>query len=55
MVNTLVFLLLAILGSIAIGYVYYLCEIDTSYEDEARRKISVLSNDALNNNSNDVA
>lgn len=55
MINTLVFLLLAILGSIAMGYVYYLCEIDLSFEDEARRSISVLSNNAVNNDGNDVA
>lgn len=55
MVNTLVFLLLAILGSIAMGYVYYLCEIDSSFDDEARRKISVISNNAVNNDGNDAA
>lgn len=55
MVNTLVFLLLAILGSIAMGYVYYLCEIDSSFDDETRRKISVISNNSLNNDGNDVA
>lgn len=55
MMNTLVFLLLAVLGLIAMGYVYYLCEIDTSFEDENRKKISVISNNSLNNNSNDVA
>lgn len=54
MINALVFMLLAILGVAAMGCVYYLCEIDTSFEDDNRRKISVISNKAVNN-SNDVA
>lgn len=55
MLSTLLFLLMAILGFIAMGYVYYLCEIDTSVEDDNRRKILVISNDTVNSNSNDVA
>lgn len=55
MMNTLVFLLLAVLGLIAMGYVYYLCEIDSSSEEDRRKNISVLSNDILNNNGNDAA
>lgn len=55
MLSTLAFLLLAILGFIAMGYVYYLCEIDKSIEDDNRRKISVISNETVNRNSNDVA
>lgn len=55
MINALVFMLMAILGVVAMGYVYYICEIDTSFEDDNRRKISVVSNKAVNNDSNDVA
>lgn len=55
MINTLIFMLLAVLGSSAMGYVYYLCEIDSPSEEDRRKNISVLSNDILNNNGNDAA
>lgn len=52
------FLILAVLGIAAMGCVYYLCEIDTSFENDNKRQISVISNRASNdnkNNGNDVA
>ena len=54
MINALAFMLLAILGLAAMGCVYYICEVDNSFEDSNRRKILVASNNAVNN-SNDVA
>ncbi len=55
MINALAFILLAILGLGAMGCVYYMCEVDTSFEDKTPRKILVTSNNAVNNNGNDVA
>lgn len=58
MISALMFLILAVLGIAAMGCVYYLCEIDTSFENDNKRQISVISNRASNdnkNNGNDVA
>ncbi len=56
MIDVLAFMLLSILGVAAMVYVYYLCEIDMSFENDKRRKnISVTSNRAVNSDSNDVA
>ena len=55
MIDFLAFILLSVLGIAAVGCVYYLCEVDTSFEDGNRRKITVTSNCAFNSNGNDVA
>lgn len=55
MIDFLAFILLSVLGIAAVGCVYYLCEVDTSFEDGNRRKITVTSNGAFNSNGNDVA
>lgn len=58
MISALMFLILAVLGIAAMGCVYYLCEIDTSFENDNKRQITVISNRASNdnkNNGNDVA
>lgn len=55
MINVLAFILLAVLGLAAIGCVYYLCEVDTSFEDDNRRKITVSSNNVCSSNGNDAA
>ena len=55
MVEFIAFMLLAVLGFAAMGCVYYLCEVDTSFESDNRRKILVTSNKTVNNNGNDAA
>lgn len=55
MVEFIAFMLLAVLGFAAMGCVYYLCEVDTSFENDNRRKILVTSNKTVNNNGNDAA
>ena len=55
MINALAFILLAVLGIAAMGCVYYMCEVDTSFENDNRRNILITSNSAVNNNGNDAA
>lgn len=55
MLSILAFVLLSVLGVAAMGCVYYLCEVDTSFEDENRRKITVTTNGGFNKNGNDAA
>ncbi len=55
MIDVLAFILLAVLGFAAMGCVYYLCEVDKSFEDDNRRRILVTTNKTVNNNGNDAA
>ncbi len=55
MIDFLAFLTLAVLGLMAMGCVYYLCEVDTSFKDDNQRKITVTLNKDINNNGNDAA
>ena len=55
MIDVLAFMLLAVLGFAAMGCVYYLCEVDKSFEDDNRRRILVTTNKTVNNNGNDAA